>query len=506
MPPSSAHNNLPPGQVYRPTSLDFINRPNPVEPQSVPQKHPLNGTPQFAKPPSHSFDGFLSRGTDGEVQRSPKRRKSGDGKSLDLPKLPVRQNAKRLRIPPTLSGLHQPPPDAGLLPSISTEQPVAPPKHGTSLEDRPQGPLTHVSHEAASKRPSTGLKKARKSKRNRWSDEETACLLKGVARFGIGNWTAILKCPDYQFDRRTALDLKDRFRVCRPEEYLRTRQPTKTSGPRSTADDSGSGESKSKPRKTDRKSNGELHDLGITQPFHQSGRRKRHKYTAEEDEAILRGFEKFGNSWAAIQADESLHLGHRTSTDLRDRMRTKFPKEYAEAGLAPRPEVFPKPPQRNLEDRHEEPSAQREANNESQPPVQVPMREENESAPTRPRKAVSGPFLPDDNVFFGAPFDNDDMDTTRITLDRDILQWAGQTKNGTIDPLNSLKLPAPTTMAGFGPSHNSGAAGSLPSVADITAVDRGYRTDHLELPSLIMGHFDAESRPGQVLGFDELLS
>ncbi|KAI7482160.1 hypothetical protein KC351_g5919 [Hortaea werneckii] len=506
MPPPSAHNNLPPGQVYRPTSLGFINRPNPVEPQSVPQKHPLNGTPQFAKPPSHSFDGFLSGGTDGEVQRSPKRRKSGDGKSLDLPKLPVRQNAKRLRIPPTLSGLHQPPPDAGLLPSISTEQPVAPPKHGTSFEDRPQGPVTHGSQEASSKRPPDGLKKARKSKRNRWSDEETACLLKGVARFGIGNWTAILKCPDYQFDRRTALDLKDRFRVCRPEEYLRTKQSTRTNDQRSTVDGTGTGESKNRSRKTDRKSNGELHELGITQPFHQSGRRKRHKYTAEEDEAILRGFEKFGNSWAAIQADESLQLGHRTSTDLRDRMRTKFPKEYADAGLAPRPKVFPKPPQRNAEEPTEEPSAQREENAESQQPVQALTRDENESAPPRSRKAVSGPFLPDDNVFFGAPFNNDDMDTTRITLDRDILQWAGQTKNGTIDPLNSLRLPAPTTMSSFGPPQNSGTTGSLPSVADITAVDRGYRTDHLELPSLIMGHFDAESRTGQVLGFDELLS
>ncbi|KAI7345238.1 hypothetical protein KC336_g22897, partial [Hortaea werneckii] len=249
----------------------------------------------------------------------------------------------------------------------------------------------------------------------------------------------------------------------RPEEYLRTKQSTRTNGQRSTVDGTGTGESKTRSRKTDRKSNGELHDLGITQPFHQSGRRKRHKYTAEEDEAILRGFEKFGNSWAAIQADESLQLGHRTSTDLRDRMRTKFPKEYAEAGLAPRPEVFPKPPQRNAEDRHEEPSAQGEENAESQQPVQATTREENESAPPRSRKAVSGPFLPDDNVFFGAPFNNDDMDTTRITLDRDILQWAGQTKNGTIDPLNSLRLPAPTTMSSFGPPQNSGTTGSLPS-------------------------------------------
>ncbi|KAF2452549.1 hypothetical protein BDY21DRAFT_258490, partial [Lineolata rhizophorae] len=51
-----------------------------------------------------------------------------------------------------------------------------------------------------------------KAKRNKWTEEETACLLKGVARFGIGSWKKILSHADYSFNGRSAIDLKDRFR------------------------------------------------------------------------------------------------------------------------------------------------------------------------------------------------------------------------------------------------------------------------------------------------------
>ncbi|PVH97603.1 hypothetical protein DM02DRAFT_468471, partial [Periconia macrospinosa] len=49
-------------------------------------------------------------------------------------------------------------------------------------------------------------------KRNKWSEQETKDLLVGVSRFGIGNWKKILQCPDFTFNQRTAVDLKDRFR------------------------------------------------------------------------------------------------------------------------------------------------------------------------------------------------------------------------------------------------------------------------------------------------------
>ena len=52
-----------------------------------------------------------------------------------------------------------------------------------------------------------------------WSEEETDFLLLGAHRFGVGDWTKIHTCSDYRFNDRTALDLKDRFRVIMPEEY-----------------------------------------------------------------------------------------------------------------------------------------------------------------------------------------------------------------------------------------------------------------------------------------------
>ncbi|KAJ5930452.1 hypothetical protein N7466_005945 [Penicillium verhagenii] len=53
----------------------------------------------------------------------------------------------------------------------------------------------------------------------KWSEEETTDLLRGVVKCGIGNWTAILAQPELKFNKRTASNLKDRFRVCCPWAY-----------------------------------------------------------------------------------------------------------------------------------------------------------------------------------------------------------------------------------------------------------------------------------------------
>lgn len=53
----------------------------------------------------------------------------------------------------------------------------------------------------------------------RWTDEETTDLLKGVIKCGVGNWTAILQQPELKFNKRSAANLKDRFRVCCPWAY-----------------------------------------------------------------------------------------------------------------------------------------------------------------------------------------------------------------------------------------------------------------------------------------------
>ncbi|KAJ5652205.1 hypothetical protein N7507_009631 [Penicillium longicatenatum] len=53
----------------------------------------------------------------------------------------------------------------------------------------------------------------------KWTEEETNDLLRGVVKCGIGNWTAILAQPELKFNKRTASNLKDRFRVCCPWAY-----------------------------------------------------------------------------------------------------------------------------------------------------------------------------------------------------------------------------------------------------------------------------------------------
>lgn len=53
----------------------------------------------------------------------------------------------------------------------------------------------------------------------KWTEDETNDLLRGVVKCGIGNWTTILAQPGLKFNKRTASNLKDRFRVCCPWAY-----------------------------------------------------------------------------------------------------------------------------------------------------------------------------------------------------------------------------------------------------------------------------------------------
>ncbi|KAK0940891.1 hypothetical protein LTR29_007609 [Friedmanniomyces endolithicus] len=507
--------SLPP---YKPTSLDLISRPNPVEPQSIPQRHPLNGTPQLPQASNKDLQ-RLFYNANGTVtdERPDKRSKRDDGKSIHLPKLPARQTTKRLRIPPTLSGLHQPPPNAGLLPSISTEQPEAQQK---SFEQTPDNSTAEVAIVKATSKPTAvtdsapASAKNGKPKRKKWSDEETACLLKGVARFGVGNWTKISQFAEYGFQRRSALDLKDRFRVCCPDDYQRPKKKT-----RLMHDPTGTDTRRTRSSRTDRKSGAELQDLGIDKPFAKVQRRCRRGYSATEDEALLTGFNKHGNQWAAIRSDEDLGFEqHRTATDLRDRMRTRYPDLYAKAGLAPRPEIFPKPAKRGKDeephtddddDAHE---ATQAVTTLAQPVVPL-------SKPTDPIRHSQSFLFPNDDVFFGAPFEDYDGDAVGITLDRGILDWpldnmpnmpnkpAGAVHEASRttmanDPIPTLHLPRPTM-----PQHANSGYSALPSLATITAYNDFDMAGQLELPSLMLGPLESDGRSGgHFLGFDELLS
>lgn len=530
-------------QAYPPTSLDFINRPNPVEPLAAPSKHPLHGSAQLHNTHTHDLRRLLLDTVPrdhptGEAANKRLRhedeglsRSNGAGQARDLPslpKLPTRagpgSKERRRRLPPTLSGLHHPPPNSGLLPSISVEQPRQPSKQaevqvpeprssGTVLDTGDLASAGSSAHKSSAPELTTGKRKPGKQTKNKWSEDETADLLKGVARFGIGSWTKILRHEDYNFDRRTALDLKDRFRVCCPEHYKKPK--ARPSGDQ----DAASSSSKSQTKPTHRKGASDLAQLGIEEPFQKSGRRARHGYTKEEDEALLRGFQKHGKSWAAIQKGEDA-LSQRTSTDLRDRFRLRYPQEYASVGLAPRPDVFPHPPDRGAQEGGAEPEAvdQRSLHPSPQKDVAPPRSDQPTSQPVAPppvHRFIQPNFTLPNDVFFGLPADDEDMDNEPLVLDRGILDWAFETtKPGQVEASNG-KLDNSSQYRHMGamppPQHNiagpSNTTAPLPSLASITAVSDDY--DQLELPSL-MQYFqsvEGDSRAGGhgFLAFEDLL-
>ena len=66
-----------------------------------------------------------------------------------------------------------------------------------------------------------------------------------------------------------------------------------------------------------------------------STRRPRRTWTTEEDQRLLQGVAQYGFQWTAIHDDPELDLAHRKATDLRDRIRNKFPDGYKNAESAP---------------------------------------------------------------------------------------------------------------------------------------------------------------------------
>jgi len=191
---------------------------------------------------------------------------------------------------------------------------------------------------------------------------------------------------------------------------------------------------------------------------------------------------------------------------------------YAKAGLAPRPEIFPKPAKRGKDeephtddddDAHE---ATQAVTTLAQPVVPL-------SKPTDPIRHSQSFLFPNDDVFFGAPFEDYDGDAVGITLDRGILDWpldnmpnmpnkpAGAVHEASRttmanDPIPTLHLPRPTM-----PQHANSGYSALPSLATITAYNDFDMAGQLELPSLMLGPLESDGRSGgHFLGFDELLS
>lgn len=284
-------------------------------------------------------------------------------------------------MPPIINGLHEPPPNAALFPPISSNEfddaansnprGAAQDYRSSPVEERPSEavPVKHHKSTAGKTR-----KKAMKPRR-KWSEEETKHLLLGVNRHGVGKWTDILADADFSFNNRTAGDLKDRFRTCCPNELRKKSTdananayeslPTPPAEPRTKArtgllsenilieDDhihtgdqsrnaaAAAGESeagsKTKKSRAHRKKMEDLAELGIHGPFKKSHRRERRPFSEQDDARILEGLSKYGPAWTKIQRDSSLSLNGRQPTDLRDRVRNKYPDVYhqIEKGLVP---------------------------------------------------------------------------------------------------------------------------------------------------------------------------
>jgi hypothetical protein len=332
---------------------------------------------------------------------------------IKLPRLPQppKRTAKRPRIPPLLQGLHQPPPlppEGRLFPPITSEKNAFVGERGyeTLFEESRNrevddhafldGSATDLfritQHEevtlapqpAAQLAPSNGAvavpetdvtpdkatdtqdqtNSRRGKKRNKWSEQETKDLLVGVSRFGIGNWKRILQNPDFTFNNRTAVDLKDRFRVCCPGEGSKQRQSKKSTTkqsdetsselPPETAHNSQTSTpsiqenlstetapapktTKQQRKATQSKAVLDLAELGIREPFSKNARRSRRVFSERDDVNLLRGYEKYGPVWHSIRDDMELDFGTRHPTDLRDRFRIRYPEKYAKAGYKLKP-------------------------------------------------------------------------------------------------------------------------------------------------------------------------
>ncbi|BFZ64621.1 hypothetical protein YB2330_005771 [Saitoella coloradoensis] len=149
-------------------------------------------------------------------------------------------------------------------------------------------------------------------RRQKWTEEETNDLLRGILTYGCGNWKKILVDRRFNFANRSPIDLKDRFRTVFPEDYRRLYPNARTHANR-----------------------------GQKTPKHieieKVCRKERQAFTPEEDVRLMEGFRTHGASWSKIQKDPRLGFSTRRSTDLRDRFRNAFPDRYAAAGFKPRP-------------------------------------------------------------------------------------------------------------------------------------------------------------------------
>jgi hypothetical protein len=285
---------------------------------------------------------------------------------VQLPQPPKKQRATKQVVPPIIIGLFEPPPQATLFPPIASSS--FHDSHGRNtlntvpsavkgVDEVPKPVLTLDSEDLSVDNKEPKKKKDART-RKRWTEEETTNLLLGVKKHGLGCWTDILEDSAFTFNRRSAADLKDRFRTCCPRELrgdsatgrslsLATEDHCKRTKPlrskssllsenilindeelQNNLNTNEPGTSKPKKTRTHRKKLEDLAQLGIEGPFRKSNRRERRAFSAEEDRDILLGYQLHGPAWTKIQRDPQFHLITRQPTDLRDRFRNKYPEKF----------------------------------------------------------------------------------------------------------------------------------------------------------------------------------
>lgn len=250
------------------------------------------------------------------------------------------------------------------------------PEQNTQAETRQES----VAPVPEAEKPLVKIKRKAAKPRKKWSEEETRHLLLGVNKYGVGKWTSILEDPEYRFNGRTAGDLKDRFRTCCPDELrivpsksreslhaqdrpasvapadTRPKGKSKTAlllediladpeeiprhqsredlaaamTPGQATSSQHDSDSTTRPKKSraHRKKIEDLQAMGIHGPFKKSHRRERRPFTQQDDDQILEGLQLYGPAWTKIQRDPRFDLSSRQPTDLRDRVRNKYPEMY----------------------------------------------------------------------------------------------------------------------------------------------------------------------------------
>ncbi|KAF2196157.1 hypothetical protein GQ43DRAFT_445369 [Delitschia confertaspora ATCC 74209] len=440
--------------------------------------------------------------TEPDTQRSKRRKLDGarnELNSLTLPKPPpLKKNVNRRHlIPPLLQGLHHPPPlppQGRLFPPITEQrgdlgdrlrspvreagrhtdrardnEPVLDRSEGNKGRETQRDQAGFFSHkdivEGGERIEENQRKSKEKAKRNKWTEEETKDLLRGVSRFGIGSWKRILKCPDYTFHGRTAVDLKDRFRTCCGDNGKNSNKKTGTSQDSEKGDKSSAQESNGRDKaqasdpqppeassasanpvkkaksKTDRVGAAKLAELGIDKPFEKSKRRDRKQFTDKDDENLLKGFERHGSVWHFIRSDPELGFQSRHPTDLRDRFRIKYPEKYAQAGYKLKPKDAGKQKEKTtITDSSDKRNARRGVQDRAPPTLTT------SAAWTAPSSGTHTLLPPPVNNYsssfddFGDRASEDDADGSYspITLSRNIFDWADANNYQTNTTLPSL--------------------------------------------------------------------